>query len=492
MNFYYRFRLVLLLAVLSCSALFAQTKEVAKGNKIIISSIKLEGNRRTKTSIILRELTFKKGDTIPSSQWGETVLRSKNNILNTSLFNFVTIDSVVHPDGQTDLTIIVVERWYILPAPIFQLEERNFNVWWDQDHRSLSKVDYGFLISDNNFRGRKEVLKLKLQLGYTQQWGVSYDIPYISKHQDLGLQFNFTSSQNKEIAYTSVGNIQTFLKTPDVVLQQQYTSAIDLTYRQGLYNIHYLELNFSACYINDTILKLTHYYLPGDIDHTAFFGGKYFFRRDMRDRSFYPLDGYYFDGSINDYGFGVAIPKQPAFNILYLQSSIHKYWGMTNNLFYAVEVQGKVSIAGSEPNALPSGKGTLEGSQPYYLQRGLGYGNDFVRGYEYYVIDGNNYALAKNEIKFRFLNVPVQQLPLFGVKQFDKAYYALYLTAFTDWGYVGDADPNVQNNFLANTPLWGYGAGIDLVAYYDVVLRFEYSFNKLNQHGFFLHFLADM
>jgi outer membrane protein assembly factor BamA len=477
MNFYHRFRLALFLAVLSCSSLVAQNKDSLHRSKIIISSIKLEGNRRTKTSIILRELTFKTGDTIPASQWAETTLRSRNNILNTSLFNFVTFDTTAHSNGETELTIIVVERWYILPAPIFQLEERNFNVWWDQDHRSLNKIDYGFLISDNNSRGRKEILRIKLQLGYTQQWGVSYDMPYINKNQDFGLQFNFTSSQNKEIAYTSVGNILTFLNTPEIVLQQQYTSALDLTYRQGLYNIHYLELNFSACYINDTLLKLTKDYLPYNLTSTAFFGGKYYFKRDMRDRSFYPLEGYFFDGSINDYGFGVAIPKERAFNILYLQSSIHKYWGIANNLFYAVEVDGKVSLAGD---------------QPYYLQRGLGYGNGFVRGYEYYVIDGNNYTLAKNEIKFRFLNVPVQQLPLFGFKQFDKAYYALYLTAFSDWGYVGDADPYVQNNFLANTPLWGYGAGIDLVAYYDVVLRFEYSFNKLNQHGFFLHFLADM
>ncbi len=116
-------------------------------------------------------------------------------------------------------------------------------------------MDYGFFLADNNTTGHKEILKIKLQLGYTLQWGVSYDIPYITRKQDFGMEFNFISSQNKEVAYTSVGNVLTFLSTPDKVLQQQYTSAFDLTYRQGLYNTHYLELNFSACYINDTILK---------------------------------------------------------------------------------------------------------------------------------------------------------------------------------------------------------------------------------------------
>jgi len=477
MYFFRRVSLISFLAVLPCILLHAQIVDSLRGKKIIVESIKVEGNFITKTSIILRELNFKKGDTLPASDWAIISLRSKNNILNTSLFNFVNFDTASHPGGGIDLTISVVERWYIWPIPEFQIEERNFNVWWDQDHRSLDKLDYGIFLSDNNTRGRKDILKIKLQLGYTVQWGVSYNIPYITKNQNFGLQFNFTSSQNKEIAYTSEGNILTFLNTPNSTLQQQYTSAIDLTYRQGLYDIHYLELNFSACYINDTILKLTNDYLSYNLTHTAFFGGKYYFKRDLRDRTPYPLEGYYFDFSLNDYGMGVALPQQKAFNITYIQSSIHKYWKLTDKLYYSAEAEGKVST---------------NGDQPYYLQRALGYGNDFVRGYENYVIDGNNYALIKNEIKFRIVNVPAQQLPLFGIKQFDKAYFALYLTAFSDWGYVGAADPNVENNFLANTPLWGNGIGLDVVAYYDIVVRFEYSFNKLNQSGFFLHFLADM
>ncbi len=477
MNFCRRVHLVLFLAVMSCLNSFAQENNSGKGKKIIIKSINVIGNTITKTSIILRELTFKRGDSLLVSDWAVALQHSKNNILNTSLFNFVDIDTTANPTGGIVVSITVQERWYIWPVPIFQLEERNFNVWWNQDHRSLNKIDYGIFISDNNTRGRKEILKVKLQLGYTVQWGVSYDIPYITKNQDFGLQFNFTSSQNKEISYTSIGNILTFLNTPNAALQQQYTSAIDLTFRQGLYDTHYLELNFSACYINDTILKLTNDYLPFNLTHSAFLGGKYYFRRDLRDRAPYPLHGYYFDFSINDFGLGLALPGQRAFNLLYTQSSIHKYWELTPKLFYSAEAEGKVSASGA---------------QPYYLQRGLGYSNDIIRGYEYYVIDGNNYALVKNEIKFQLINVPAQSLPLFGIKQFDRAYFALYLTSFYDWGYVGAADPNVENNYLANSPLGGYGFGVDLVAYYDIVIRFEYSFNKLNQNGFFLHFLADM
>jgi len=482
MNLYRRVIAFLFLAVLSCTSVLAQQKDSLHGKKIIITSIKLDGNYITKTSIILRELTFKKGDTVLLSNWAQTALRSKNNIMNTGLFNFADIDTVTDSVGGKDVKIMVVEQWYIWPYPEFQLEERNFNVWWNQDHRSLNKVDYGIFLSDNNTTGNKEILRVKLQLGYTQQIGLSYNIPYITKNQDLGLQFNVAYSKNKEIAYTSIGNILTFLSTPDNTLQQQLTAAVDLTYRQGLYNTHYLELNFASCQINDTITKLTKNYLPFNATNTAFLGGKYYFRRDLRDYVPYPLHGYYVDFSLNDYGMGMALPQQHAFNILYAQSSIHKYGKISEKFFYSAEAEGKLSE---------------NGEQPYYLQRGLGYGNDFVRGYEYYVIDGNNYALIKAEVKYRLINIPLinlptQQLPFLRKRQFNKANFAIYLAAFSDWGYVGAANTDVENNFLANTPLWGNGVGLDMVTYYGIVVRFEYSFNQLGQSGFFLHFLADM
>ena len=47
-----------------------------------------------------------------------------------------------------------------------------------------------------------------------------------------------------------------------------------------------------------------------------------------------------------------------------------------------------------------------------------------------------------------------------------------------------------QNNYLANTVLCGSGLSLDFVSYYDLVLRMEYSINRLNEKGLFLHFIA--
>ena len=475
MKFYpHSFFIALLFSVFYTPA-HSQNKDSLAGRKFVVYDIYIDGNFKTKTSIIRRELTFQKGDTIQMREWADIAIRSKDNLRNTGLFNFVSVDTVHLSTGETGVAIAVEEKWYIWPNPIFQVEERNFNVWWEQDHRSLDKVDYGLSLADNNTLGLQQVLRVGFQLGYTQQFAVSYAIPYIDKHQKGGLQFSVTSSQNKEIPYTSVGGILTFLSTPETTLRQEYTGRVDYTYRQGFYNTHYLEANFHSCKVNDTILKLTTDYFSGNETSTNFFGLKYFFRRDLRDYAPYPLAGYYIDFSINDFGLGIL--NSHPFNILYVQTSVHKYWTLSKNFFYAAMVEGKVSN-----NA----------EQPYYIQRGLGYSNDFVRGYEDYVVDGNDYALVKNEIKFRFLNVPVQNLPLFGVHQFNKAYYALYLTLYSDWGYLTSPSPYAVNNFLANKALWGNGVGIDLVAYYDLIWRFEYSFNGLGQQGLFIHFQAGM
>jgi hypothetical protein len=44
-----------------------------------------------------------------------------------------------------------------------------------------------------------------------------------------------------------------------------------------------------------------------------------------------------------------------------------------------------------------------------------------------------------------------------------------------------------MNTLLTNKLLTGAGFGFDVVGSYDVVLRFEYSFNGLGQHGFFFN-----
>ena len=99
--------------------------------KVEIANILIKGNKITKGDIILRELTFKKGDLLHTTILEEKIQQSKQNLTNLMLFNFNDI-STENNNGETNIIVEVVERWYIWPFPILEISERNFNVWWDE------------------------------------------------------------------------------------------------------------------------------------------------------------------------------------------------------------------------------------------------------------------------------------------------------------------------------------------------------------------------
>ena len=73
--------------------------------------------------------------------------------------------------------------------------------------------------------------------------------------------------------------------------------------------------------------------------------------------------------------------------------------------------------------------------------------------------------------------------------QFSTIPYSVYLTLNGDAGYVQDKFYGSKNS-LNNKWQYGYGVGLDFVTFYDIVARFEYTFNKQMQHGFFISLSA--
>ena len=169
---------------------------------VIISKVFVIGNKITKDHIVVRELAFHIGDTIPASEFEAKRVRSEENIYNTSLFNSVKLTYLKNPDATTSVYVILKERWYIFPLPVFEVVDRNFNVWWRT--KDFSRIVYGGVLSWNNFRGRNETVALALRFGYIQQVSFSYSIPYINKNQHSGLNFGFSYSRNHQAAYKTI------------------------------------------------------------------------------------------------------------------------------------------------------------------------------------------------------------------------------------------------------------------------------------------------
>ncbi|MGI8636840.1 MAG: POTRA domain-containing protein, partial [Segetibacter sp.] len=63
--------------------------------------------------------------------------------------------------------------------------------------------------------------------------------------------------------------------------------------------------------------------------------------------------------------------------------------------------------------------------------------------------------------------------------------FRVFLKAFGDLGY--SYTPNYGISRLNNKLLHTYGFGVDIVTFYDIVLRFEYSYNQLGESATYFH-----
>jgi len=438
---------------------------------IVIDSVIISGNKLTKEKIILRELTFSTGDTLHALDFGNELKTSRQNLLNTSLFNFATLsDSVISDNHFTHVTVTVklVERWYIWPFPIFEVSDRNFNSWWET--KDFNRVNYGLYLIKENCRGRMETIKLLLRQGYEERYELSYTIPYINKKQTLGAGLGFGWGQNHEIAYQTVNNELQFVKTDNGYLYKNYFSYFYLRYRPSFFDHHIIQGGYNFFSFGDTVLKLNPDYSFNNQTTNEYFSLQYRFISDHRDSKVYPLTGYFVEGAITKSG--LRFLQNNDISMLEVAGSLRKYSELSEKFHLSGDVSGKISF---NPH------------QPYFYQKGFGYNRTFVRGYELYVVDGQNYWLWKNTMKYTLVPTQVKKIGFLNNEKFGRIHYAVYLNWFFDAGYVG-AYKNYERDDLSNKMLIGTGLGLDFVTYYDIVFRIEYSVNRKGESGFFVHF----
>jgi len=466
--------LFLILFIGSLSA-FAQNDSLLNASPlkdsdtIVISKLIIAGNKITRMPVIKRELMIHENDTLSFFVFEKAIERTRENLMNTGIFNFVNISHQRTTGTDFIVVVHVTERWYIFPVPIFELVDRNFNEWLKTG--DASRVNYGFYLNWDNFRGMNESVRLQFRWGYAQRLGLFYSIPFINKNQDEGLTFGLTYSRNREAGYFISESKQLLYKDDERFVRQEIYGGIRYTRRKGFYNTGSFTMEYRYNSIADTVAALNPEYLGEGKTRQELFTLAWQFRRDRRDYKVYPLKGYLFDFDVVKNGTGFT-KNEP--NLLYLQSHIKYFRQLAPRWYAASSVKGKLSG---------------RSDAPYFNQRGFGFGNDFVRGYEYYVIPGQNFFLSRNSLKFALVPTQVISLPFTILEKFRTIPYAFYLNANFDAGFVRDRQ-FAENNPLANEWQFGYGVGLDYVTYYNLVFRVEYSFNKFGEQGFFLHFTA--
>ncbi|MCF8299076.1 MAG: hypothetical protein K9J13_16125 [Saprospiraceae bacterium] len=459
----------------SPDSLFFIDDSVSKKFKtVVIKDIILTGNKVTKNHIIFREIMFGVDDSLKTDRFDSLLFRSRENLLNTSLFNFVSVnlDFIIKGEySETTVTIDFIERWYIWPFPIFELAERNFNSWWKT--KDFSRANYGFFLTMDNFRGRMEKLKILVSMGYDEKYEFSYQIPYINKKQTLGFQISTGLTRNHETSVITINDTLQYFKSENSYPKTKKYLGLQLINRPDIHNSQIFEIKYNQYEFSDSLLKLNPFYTINGFSKVRYFSFYYQYKSDFRDYKPYPLNGYYFDFVLNKSGFNLFKEK---LNVFYVQSTFREYWKLCNRFYFAYMFSAKFSS---------------DSFQPYFAQEGLGYGRNFPRSYEYYVIDGQDYGLLKTNFKFELIPEKVKKFGFIPSKNFNTLHFAVYLNIFADLAYITDKIYD-ENNTLSNELLFGTGIGLDLVTYYDIVWRLEYSINKMHESGFFVHFMAPL
>jgi outer membrane protein assembly factor BamA len=457
------------------------TPQVDLKTYFLVGNITILGNVRTKPHIITRELDFKEGDTLYTVSLKSLKDINENKIFNTGLF----ITSTIHFTGGDsydgaaapvvrDVLIVVKERWYTYPNLIFELADRNLNEWWYDRGRDLSRTDYGIWFTQKNFRGRNELLSVRLQGGFTQKFDMSYRIPYINKKQLAGAGFYASYSTNKDVAIQTKENKLDFLASEEVLRTRLALSTV-YTYRSGFYKFHQAELKYNYNTIHDTVATLNPSYFLNGRTKQRYFSLVYGYTIDRRDIRAYPLAGKYTRFNIEQLG----LFSSDDLHLTRIGAMFAHYQPLKWNFFLANEIGGSLTINYNTP-------------QPYNELRALGYGNRVVRGYEYYVIDGQHFLMSKNSLRKRILNRKLDMGNLVPIRQFQTIPIAIYLKGHMDAGYVHNQFSEQLNPRFSNNLLTGTGVGIDVVSYYDMVFRVEYTVNRAMERGFFFHVKSDI
>lgn len=433
---------------------------------VTVDNVIVVGNQITKSSIILRELDVKKGQTIVYDELIKQLKKDQERVNNLKLFNTVEVDPIPLEDDRVLIVVEVSERWYIFPVPLFDIVDRNFNVWWEQHDHDLSRVNYGFKLYQYNFRGRNEKLKLTLQFGYTKKFGLHYSIPYLDKAQRHGLIIDGDYSENKNIAYHTEDHVQRFMDSENV-LRSSIDAGVSYVYRNAYQSFHYFGAKYNNNRISDTVAALNPNYFRFGKTQQQYFEVFYDFVRDKRDVQAYPLNGYYLEAGIWQSGLGIYNDL----SLTTIRAKYARYLDLKKNWYF--------SNYSSLYTSLPE-------EQPYNNYYAVGYKNDVIRGYELYLIEGPHFLLNKSTLKKRVLSIN-ESLDFIPVKQFRHFPLDIYLKSYLDLGYVKNFEGYGENTRLSDNYLLGTGVGADIHTLYDMVIRLEYSVNKDLESGFFFH-----
>ncbi|MBI5858964.1 MAG: hypothetical protein HZB42_15130 [Sphingobacteriales bacterium] len=429
-----------------------------------VGKIAISGNHKTKSFIILREIPFSEGEDYSLKDLVGKFEDARRQLMNTSLFHSAVVAVKEFEGFKVNILIEVKERWYLFPAPFFKPVDRNLNQWIVEQKAKLNRVNFGLRLHYYNITGVNDKLSGIVGVGYTKQFSLKYDRLYFDKKLKWGFTIGFSTGKNKEVNYNTINDKQVFIKDDNTFLGNFTNAFALLTYRRKIKTRHSFGLAYSSSKIGDTVLSLNPSYFKTGIQKISY--PELFYNLSYFDVDFipYPTKGYTAQFTFTKKGFSDAI------NLWQFVIKGSGSWHMGAKSFFNINLFTTVK--------LPSG-------QSYFNRQLLGYGDAYMQGYEYYVIDGVAGGFLKAGYHHDLFNFNIRIPPVKKGKEAQHIPFRIVGKLYGNTGYVHNPQPG--DNGLSNKMLYSGGFGIDIVTFYDLTLKLEYSFNQLGENGLFLH-----
>jgi outer membrane protein assembly factor BamA len=444
---------------------------------IIIDAVQCKGNNRTQDKIVTRELEFKAGDTIYISDTARAFKHIVEKLYNQRLFNKIQVALVKQYQAKNgikhaNLLITVKERWFTFPIPLVELADRSFNEWYYNQGAKLNRLNYGLRFKQDNLTRNNDPLKIGLQLGFTRRAEVSYRFPYLDSNQKGGLSINVAYSTNVSAAAYSIDNKQKFINGELKTLRVRRLAGLGYTRRVGFYTLMEVGVYYNRNSVADTIIRANPEYYGDGRNTQRFWQLRLSYSYDRRNYQRFATKGYFLAAELEQNGFW---PTDALFQTAFrLRAS--KYFTLSKRWFLASGADAAIA---------------LQNRMPYANLYGIGYNLRFVRGYDAQVIEAPQSIIWKNSLRFKFFQ-RVYNNKFIPLEQFKTMPITCYLKVFSDAGYGRNVYVTDSNKPLTNKLIPGYGIGLDVVSFYDLVLRFEYAYNFLARPGFYFYIGADI
>lgn len=427
-----------------------------------ITTLVIEGLKRTKSITIFRELNYESNKKL----FVNDSLINRWELRLSSLNLFTDVEFFQKNDT---LRIVVCEEFYYWLNPVGGFADRNFHNWLLNPKANRLYFGGDFLFY--NLFGLNHTCTLTLVGGFNQQIGLGYEWPN-SKFGDGWMgKAKFIYARNHEVWLKTENNQVVFYQIEPLYAQQLTSGSLKLSKKLSYENSIEIGNSLDFYRIDPSVYYQNPDYLGGDNELTMTtinLGYVY----DSRNQKHYPTAG-------NEFKLGIDFQQLSSRNtdlrlveIIYLKLRKFK------------EILPKISMGFSFSGQYKFGK------LNYLQNRQLGYNSDYIRGYEQYVLDGAGYVTGKISVRYKIFDKKLRFKTGNQLKNYTSAPLSIWLTMYNDNGKIISPYKNVDftGNSLQTQLLNSVGFSMDLLAYYDLLTRFDVTRNQFGNWIFNLSF----